>query len=344
MARPVKSMVISSPEGSGVRNFPGRIDSANKADLAFRVSGTVVELLVSEGEKITRNQRLAQLNQTDFQIALKDRQANWDRSNKDYIRARELVDEGAISRRDYDLVEANFKSADASLEQAKQNLEYTILRAPFDGTIAQRHIERFEEVRTGQNILSIIDTSSLLVKFDIPENIILRLPRANNAEQTGSSVKVSASFESAPDQHFGLTFKEVATRADAQTQTFEVTYSLPAPDELTVLPGMTASVSVDLPKTVDQRAVYYVPIAAVSGDNELAPRIWIVDEDTMTVHERPVTLGRMIGSSIEITEGLEPGLRIVTAGAAYLAEGMMVTLMRQTEQAEPRESDSNPAS
>ena len=339
-ARPVKSVVISSPQGSGIRNFPGRVDSANKADLGFRVSGTVAELVVSEGELVSRNQRLAQLNQADFQIALRDREATWDRANKDYDRAKELVDEGAISRRDFDTVEANFKTADAALAQAKQNLEYTILRAPFDGSIAERHIERFEEVQVGQNVLSMIDMNSLLVKFDIPENIILRLPKVDSREERGANVSVWASFEAAPNRRFELTFKEVATRADAQTQTFEVTFALPAPQEFTVLPGMTAGVIVDLSRAIDEQVVYYVPIVAVTGDNELTPRVWTIDEDTMTVHERPVSLGRMVGSSIEITEGLEPGLRVVTGGAGYLAEGMPVTLMKQSEQAEPRASDS----
>jgi len=344
VARPVKSIVVASPAGSGVRNFPGRIDSANKADLAFRVSGTVAELGVNEGEAVKRGQVLARLDQTDFQITLRDRQATWDRADKDFKRASELVDEGAISRRDYDLVEANFKTTDAALAQAKQNIDYTILRAPFDGSVAERHIEAFEEVQVGQYIFSIIDRSSLQVKFDIPENIIMLLPAASEAGERAEDINVWAAFDVASERCFELQFKEAAIRADAQTQTFEVTFSLPTPQGVTVLPGMTASVTVDLSKAINEDAVYYVPIAAVSGTIELNPRVWAVDEETMTVRERPVTVGRMVGSSLEITGGLEPGIRIVTAGAAYLAEGMPVTLLQQSEQAEPREDGIESAS
>ena len=91
-ARPVKTMIVESPAGSGVRNFPGRIDSANRADLAFRVPGTVARLSVSEGTPITRGQELARLDQTDYEIALRDRQATWDRTSKDYERSQDLVD------------------------------------------------------------------------------------------------------------------------------------------------------------------------------------------------------------------------------------------------------------
>lgn len=338
VARPVKSMVVDSPEGSGVRNFPGRIESSNRADLAFRVGGTVANLAVSEGAPVTRGQTIARLDQTDFEITLKDRQATWDRASKDYERGKELVAEGAISRRDFDLVEANFKTADAALEQAKQNLGYTSLQAPFSGQIAQRHVDNFEEVGPGQMIYSIIDRESLEVQIDVPENIILLMPKGQEPGERAQQIRVWASFDIAPDKRFELDFKEAATRADAQTQTFQVTFNLPSPEGVTVLPGMTASVTVDLSRLVDEQAVYYLPLTAVVGDNGMNARVWTVDETTMTVQERPVKVGRMVGSSIEVLEGLEPGLRIVTAGAAYLNEGMRVSLLKQTEQAEPRDA------
>ena len=336
VARPVKSMLVESPEGSGVRNFPGRIESANRADLGFRVGGTVAELAVREGTQVTRGQVLGRLDHTDFEITVKDRQATWDRASKDFARASELVEEGAISRRDFDLVEANFKTSDAALEQAKQNLDYTIIRAPFSGQIARRHIDAFEEISPGQPIFSIIDREALEVQIDVPENIILLLPSNRVPGEQADQVKVWAAFDVAADRRFPLTFKEASTRADAKTQTFQVTFNLPTPEDVTVLPGMTASVTADLSALVDEQAVYYLPVTAVVGSNELSPRIWTVDESSMTVHERPVKVGRMVGSSIEVLDGLEPGLRVVTAGAAYLAEGMQVTLLKQTEQADPR--------
>ena len=336
VARPVKSIVIETPEGSGVRNFPGRIESANRAELAFRVGGTVAQLSVEEGTQVEQGQLLARLDQTDFEIALKDRQAVWDRSTRDYERSKELVEQGAISRRDFDRVEANFKSADAALEQARQNLDYTNLRAPFTGQVGVRHIDRFEEVTPGEIIYSLIDPQSLEVRIDVPENIILSLSSDRDPSDRGTDIDVWASFDVASDRLFPLQFKEVSTRADPQTQTFQVTFSLTQPEGVIVLPGMTASVTVDLSRVLSEEAVYYVPLTAVVGANDMTPSVWTVDETNMTVHEKPIKVGRMVGSSIEVLEGLEPGLRVVVAGAAYLAEGMSVSLLAQAEQAEPR--------
>jgi multidrug efflux pump subunit AcrA (membrane-fusion protein) len=65
----------------------------------------------------------------------------------------------------------------------------------------------------------------------------------------------------------------------------------------------------------------------------------LVNEQNMTVHPQPVQVGRMVGDGIEVTEGIEPGSRIVIAGAPFLTEDMKVTLLPEVEQAEPRPED-----
>jgi RND family efflux transporter MFP subunit len=166
--------------------------------------------------------------------------------------------------------------------------------------------------------------------------------RANNADDRSTareSVQVTAAFDDRPNSRYPLTFKEIATRADTATQTFEVTYLMDQWDGGAVLPGMTASVTVDLGDYVTQTQIYTVPVSAVVGDYKLDPRVWVVDESNMTVTPRSVRVGRLIGNGIEIIDGLEPGVRIVTAGTPFLTEDMSVTLMPNLEQAAPRTDD-----
>ena len=342
VARPVKSMLVAGFDGGDLRNFTGRVDSANKAELAFRVAGKIEKLAVNEGETVEKGQLLAQLDQTEYRLALQDKAAVHDRTKKNFDRAEELIKTGNISRRDYDTISSNLKSAEAALEQAQQNLSYTSLEADFSGSVARRHVEAFEEVLAKQTVFSMIDESSLLVKIDLPESLILRLPGGSTESNTKDKIVVTASFKSSSDKQFPLSFREVSKRADAKTQTFEVTFNLPKQKDLLLLPGMTANVKVDLSKVMTN-AIHYIPLTAVSANSGLEARVWTVDEETMTVHEQSVAVGRLLGSSIEVTGGLETGSRIVTAGAAFLAEGMKVTLMKEVEQAEPR-PDTPPAS
>jgi RND family efflux transporter MFP subunit len=335
VARPVKSIVVAGPDGGYLRNFTGRVDSANKAEMAFRVAGKIEQLAVNEGEEVKKGQLLAQLDQTEFRLTLQDKQATYERTRKNFDRAEELIKAGNISQRDYDTINANLKSADAALEQARQNLSYTSLVADFAGSVAKRHVEAFEEVQAKQPVFSMIDESSLLIRIDLPESLILHLPQGDNRRK---KIKVTASFGPAPDKHFPLSFREVSKRADAKTQTFEATFNLAKPSELTILPGMTADVMVDLSKVLSE-AIHYIPVTAVTANSGLEARVWTVDEETMMVHEQSISVGRMLGSSIAVTGGLEIGSRIVTAGAAFLAEGMKVTLMKEVEQAESRPDD-----
>ncbi len=332
--RPVKTMLVSAGNAGGVRQFPARIDSLNKADLAFRVPGKVQEILVSEGEEVEKGQLLARLDDTDYRIVVNDRQASFDKAKKDFQRAKKLIKEGYISRTDYDKLEAAFKSARAALEAARQDLAYTRLKAPFAGTVAKRYVEQFEEVRPNQPVLALSDTSLLKVIFDVPENIIQTIRRSNE----GGGVEVWASFDTLPDKRFPLRFLEVSTRADPQTQTFKVTFTMPRPEQLNVLPGMTANVTVDLTRVQRITQGQMLPLTAVTADAALDPIVWMVDDDT-TVHAQKVKLGEMHGARIEVLEGVQDGMRVVTAGTPYLAEGMKVRLMPEKEQAEPRLDD-----
>ncbi len=337
--RPVKTIVVKAPDAGGNRHFPGRIDANKKAELSFRVSGKIKELPVKEGDEVRKGDLIAKLDPTDFQIAVNDKKALFTRAANDYHRGQKLVKEGHISKMDFDKLEANFLSSRAALNLAKQQLAYTELKAPFDGIVARRHIQNFEEVQAKQPIVTLNDNEILEVKFDLPENLILRLQRVGVVEE-GEDLKmkdripVFAAFQSQSDQEYPLTFKEMSTKADSSTQTFSVTYTMKRPEDVIVLPGMTATVKIDFSKVMEAKHVFYLPVSAVIADAALKPVVWVVDEKTMQVAPVSVKVGTMKGSQIEVTEGIKDGQRVVVAGVPFLYKGLKVTLMSQSEQAE----------
>jgi RND family efflux transporter MFP subunit len=330
--RPVKTVVIGDPGVGGERRFPGRIESARRVELAFRVAGTLKELPVKEGDEVSAGAVIAKLDDADFKTAFDDRNAVFKRTSADYQRAQELVKDGFISRVDFDKVESDFKSAKAALRQAKLDLSYTTLKAPFSGSVAQRYVQNFEEVKAKQPVIALRDLNLLDVKFNVPEGLVIRL-NEEGVDEEATDVPVYAVFDAAPDKRYWLSYKEAATRADRATQTFEVTYTLPAPDELEVLPGMTTTVTVDLTRYLDSGGVFTVPVASVVADPGLAPKVWVVNPDTMTVASREVEVGMMEGNAIQVLSGLNGGERIVTAGAPFLVEDMEVRLLPDVEQA-----------
>ncbi len=344
-SRPVRIFTVEGGSAEAIRSFPGRVDATQRAELAFRVGGQLQELLVKEGDLVEQGQVLARLDPTDFQIIVDDRQASFDNAERNFRRGQELIVDGNISRIDFDRMEAEYRTATAALTAARQDLEYTVLSAPFKGRIARRNVENFEEVLARQTVIWLQNIDELDVVIDLPENVVRSIrgstqSRANmRTDETATTIRAYAQFEGRRDERFPLRPKEIATKADEQTQTFRTTFTMDAPTDFPLLPGMTADVVLDLTAAVDKEAVKWVPARAVQADSGLEPRVWVLNPETMTVSSRTVEVGRMSGRSIQVFDGLEGGEEIVAVGAAYLAEGMRVTRMLETEQAVPRESD-----
>ena len=340
--RPVKIYTVTGSEGAAVRRFPGIVDASQRADLAFRVAGQLQQIMVREGDMVDQGQILASLDPTDFQIILEDRQATFDNAQSNFERGKELIVNGNISRTDYDRMEAKYRTSTAALSQARQDLEYTELHAPFAGRVATRMVENFEEVLGKQTVFRLQNVDMLDISIDMPESLVRGFRggyrQGRSADESRQQVIAKALFEGREDEFF-LAIKEIATKADSKTQTFKTTFTMPAPAQFLVLPGMTTTVVVDFSKIMDQQLVTWVPVRAVQADSGLAPRVWVLDADSMTVSSRKVEIGRMAGDRIEIMAGLSTGDEIVAVGAPYLAEGIKVTRMAQSEQAIPRADD-----
>jgi len=318
----VETMEIGSAEVGALRQLPGRIEASQRAELSFRVAGRMKLLEVAEGDQVEQGALLAQLAQQDFKTVLADREAAYKRARADYRRAQELIGNGYITRRDFDQIESRYRKTRAALGQARADLDYTALRAPFSGVVAVRHVENHEEVVQGQTVISLRSSDMVDVKFDVPESLIILVQQQGEKEPAQDNVVVSARFSAAPGVDYPLSFKEIAKRADPVTKTFEVTYLMPAPEEFNVLPGMTASVSINMPSM--RGAIFLVPARAVVGDIAMEPRIWVLDRATMTVSSKAVRVGRLTGDSIEVVDGLESGDVLVTSPSNFLLEGQRV--------------------
>lgn len=332
-SRPVKTMLIGGAAAGDFRRFPGVVDAIQKADLSFRVQGKVNEILVKEGDMVEKDQLLAKLDPTDYQIVLNDRKASFATAKANFDRAKQLVEKQAISKVEHDKIRAEYFTAKANLEAAEQDMEYTSLRATFPGYVAKRHIENFEEVRKKQKVFTLQDLTQLEIKVDVPETLMISLRRAIEPGRVDQPEReLYAVFDQIKDTKFPLTLKEFSTTADVNTRTFEATFKMDHPENYNVLPGMTATVFAEILVSESSEDVsVLLPVSAVVSDTYKNPVIWVVDEKTMTVSSKPVKVGEMTKDSINVT-GVDLGDRVVTAGAAFMREGKKVTLLQTGEQ------------
>lgn len=330
--RPVRTVLASAGDGITGRDFPGIVIAENRADLSFRVSGKLKELLVKEGEQVVKGQVLARLDQTDFKIELNDKQASYDKSKASFKRSATLVEPGHISRREFDEIKAAYSTADAHLKAAKQNLIYTELKAPFDGNITKTYIDNFEEAMARDKIATLQDLKSMQIEIDIPESLMINVRRSSEQRQ------IHATFDAIKDKKFPLTFHEVSAQADETTHAFKIRFRLPPIKNYTILAGMTATVVADKAPDADggaDKKEIIIPSHAVLEDNN-GRFVYIaipesVSSMTGIVHRRSVTTSRLTNSGLLITSGLDPDDLVVTAGMSKMQEGLRVRLMVNPE-------------
>lgn len=327
--RPVKTIVIENEQLGSDRNFPGRVDAVQRAQVSFRVPGKLIKIHVKEGDEVAKGDLLAELDPTDFKITLNNRQASYNRTKADYTRGKELIKDGYISRTQFDKMEADFTTEKSNLNHAQQDLKYTKLKASFSGIIGKRYVENFEEIQAKQEIFNLSDISQVEIKIDVPERLM------RTADKTKADIQAFASFGNSAEPRFLLEFKEVTAKADKETQTFAVTFLMDQPEELMLLPGMTANVRLQINLNTDEDNYFLVPTSAVKGASDMTPTIFLVDPESSTLKMKEVKIASMEGLNIQVTEGLKVGDRIVTAGISFMRDGDKVTVMKDVEQASP---------
>jgi len=320
--RMVDSMVLGSPELPVRRQFPGEVRADQRAELAFVVSGPLVELPIQEGQFVEAGALLARIDPRDFANERDGRQSDRNEARAQLDRITRAFASQAVTVAERDQAQARFQVAEAELALAEKRLEDSELRAPFPGRVARRLVENFQTVQAGAPIVLLEDITRLEVRIQLPEQDVVRLPAGESL--LGAEVG-TVTFEALPGRQFPVTVKELETRADARTNTYRVVLSLPSPedDEANILPGMSASFSPH-GSVVEMRPLYFIPVEALQATPDRSSFVWVLDPEQSTVQRRPVRIGTLSGRSVQVLEGLSEGDRVITAGAAYLADGELV--------------------
>ncbi|MEM7209806.1 MAG: efflux RND transporter periplasmic adaptor subunit [Pseudomonadota bacterium] len=324
--RPVKTLSVVSTQAQSEQQLPGTVDALRNAELAFRVSGVVNKLLVKEGDPVEKGQLIAQLDTTDYQIQHDSNAANFETAESQFKRGETLVEEGHISTADFETLKANYNTAKAALAASDQSLKYTNLTAPFNGVVAQQHVERFEEINAKQAIISIQDLSKLVVSIDVPESVMITIERSRQGDD--SLYTTYATFDAIDAEQFPLTFKEASTQADEATNTFKVDLTMENPDAYSILPGMSATVHGRRNVDDDAPSLVYLPSHSVMEDAD-GRFVFIAKpdgENEAVVNRVNVAVGSLTEQGIVIESGLSNGDKVVVAGMSKMRDGLRVRL------------------
>lgn len=300
--------------------------------LAAEVGGIVTSYTADIGDRIQKRNVIVQLDPSDYQLALKEAEANFavaqtrlDLAVKAYDRAKSLMPREVITQDAFDNAEAEYLSAQASVKRvkvlvdiAKRQLSKTRIRTPFNGQVAARMIETGQLIGAGQALMKIIDPNPMRVRIWLSENEYVRLDKRD---------RVSIVMAAYPDDAFTGKIDRIEITADERTNTFCVEILVDNPN-LSFKSGMTAKVRIvtaTLPNAIliPQSTVLY------RSDRE---EVFIVGTGNRAVL-RKVKLGLSLDERIEVRDGLAAGDQLVISGGQYLTPGdkILISAFNQAE-------------
>lgn len=313
--RPAKLMTVTSETEYTLYEFTGRIEAFQSIDVSFEVGGPMEQLDVREGETIAAGALIAAIEPTEFQLAVQEAEVQLKLAAQDLSRKQKVLAENGIAKSVVDDAQSHYELQSVRLRQAKERLDDTKIHAPFEAYVSRRYLDNHVNVAPGQPIVRLHDLNQLLVVISSPENLLATV----TPDQV---VRNWAEFSFAPGRMFDIVYHENRGEADALAQTYEVSFTMANPEELNILPGMTAAVKVQL-RGAEEGTILIPASALVPGsDNSLS--VWVYDPETQLVNRRPIVTAAPTQTGVPVTGGLSRGERIVVAGASQLQEGMKV--------------------
>jgi len=333
---PVRSMVVSGRARLPELRCPGRVRAGKSRDLMFEESGRLVWFKLDRGQRVKKGDILAKLDARDYEADVAKAEAEFESKRLSYERYSKALGKGGVSKDDVTKAEAGYKTAKAQLAVAKKALEGCTLVAPYDGLVADKYPEELDMVSSGQKILTLLSVDKVKFNITVPETAII----SRGFEELLKGRRRFVVFDSLPDKEFDVEFEDATTQADSKTQTFTVTFSMPANAEYNFLPGMSvtlviaggdAAVNPDASSPV--AVPFTVPAVAVGADETGAHFVWKLvkadkDGEYKTVKQR-IETGETYGTNFTVYKGLAEGDRIAITGVMILTEGRVVTLKKE---------------
>jgi membrane fusion protein (multidrug efflux system) len=339
-----------------VREFVGRLSATRSADVRARVAGVLEKRLYKEGTEVKEGQPLFQIDPTPLQAELEAAVATLARAEAEATnakviadRARKLIAQKLVAQADLDNAEASerttaaqMKQAQAAVQSARIRLGYALVRAPIAGRAGQQQVT--EGALVGQDeatLLTMIEQiHPIYVNFDLPATGIERLARAESEGSVSTNLPHAQVEVLQPDgtlYGYKGTVDFTGTTVDPTTGTVAFRGTIPNP-ERHLLPGMFVRVRLAMG---ERNRVFLVPQTAVMRDPSGA-YLFVVGPDNRAT-QKHVTTEFMQGADWIVSQGLEPGDRVIVRGVANLRPDAPVQPSPVDEPAAAQAASSTPA-
>ena len=323
--RPALVMVVGAKAASSAMTLVGEVRPRYESNQGFRINGKIIERKVDVGDIVKQNQVLVRLDPADADLSAAATQADVRAAEADRVlataelaRYRQLFTKKFVSASALDIKQAELKSANAKLAQAKaqariatNQTQYTNLTADRNGVVTLIQAEPGQVVVAGDLIVKIAGIQELEVLLAVPESRM-------DEVQLNAGVKIKL-WADQQKIYSGLV-REISPAADSATRAFDVRVAIQDANAAVKL-GETARVKFN-PLNEQQEISFLIPSTALTEING-KKSVWVIDSNNKA-QPRAVTAGLFSEEGILITSGLEAGEKIAIAGVHTLIKDQQV--------------------
>ncbi|UCS92826.1 efflux RND transporter periplasmic adaptor subunit [Echinicola marina] len=328
----VKATKVKSEHVTGLDQYPGTVVPLNEIQIRPQVSGYITKIFVEDGQQVSKGQALYEIDRSKYQAAyeqakanLKSAQANLERVKKDLARYEILDQKEAIAKQQLDYAktdiltaESQVASAEAQVKSAETDYNYSVIRAPFSGTIGISQVRLGAQVSPGQTLLNSLSSDDpVLVDFVINEKDIRRFSKMLKDENLADST-FTIKFDKNDVYSYPGKLTTMDRAVGRQSGTINLRVEFPNPEK-ELIAGMTVNLQVLNQDIGEQVTIPFKAVTEQMGEYF----VYVIDEEN-TVHQQNVALGTKFGTDIVVRNGVKPGQQIVVEGIQKLREGAKV--------------------
>ena len=297
----------------------GSLEAVQGVTVTAELSGKVDAIAFAPGARVEAGDLLVQQDIASEKAQLRANEAALALKKADYERARELLDQKVVTRAAYDQALAEYKQAQAAIDNVRSVIAKKTIRAPFAGKLGIRRINLGQILEAGQPIVSLQALDPIFVNFALPQDQVTRL-------QPGLAVRIAVDALAGDLVEGRVT--AINPEVDATTRNIRVQATVENRQER-LRPGMFATVEVVLPRAdpvlvIPVTAVLYAPYS--DSVFVLESRAADGTEASLVLRQQFVRLGEKRGDFITVQGGLEADQRVVSTGVFKLRNGMQVTV------------------
>lgn len=290
----------------------GPVEPLHSVAVNALAAGTVMRVLVEEGDRVQAGQLMAELDGREQAAQHARAQALLATAEAGYKRAEQLRARDIISDAELETARASFEATRADADLWRTRVGFTRITAPVAGTVTGKFVEQGGAVSANTKMFDLADDSQLVVRVHVSELDVVRL---------GEGRTVSLQLDAYPGAHLEGRIRRVFPSADPASRLVPVEVVLGrAPRGVVPRPGFLARVEFAVEQ---RRGVFAVPAAAV-GVSDGGSFVYLVSADTLL--RRPVETGLTASGWIEVTRGLASGDRVVSSGHTNLRPGAAVNV------------------